>query len=44
MSHRAQANDYHRSLMKGGFRAPPKPLDIVQPQGPSFEVQGNLVT
>lgn len=27
-----------------GFRVPPKALDIVQPEGPTFDIRGNLVT
>ncbi len=38
-------NNYHRDLVEGGFRAdPPKALNIIQPDGPSFTVSGNLVT
>lgn len=39
-------NNYHRDLAAGemgGWRDPPKPLHVTQPQGPSFEVEGSLI-
>lgn len=36
-------HNYHRELLTCGWREGPKPLDIVQPQGPSFTVQGQRV-
>jgi primary-amine oxidase len=34
-----QTHNYHRDLIETGFRAdPPKPLNITQPDGPSFTV------
>lgn len=34
-------HNYHRDLLETGFRAdPPKPLNITQPEGPSFTVSG----
>jgi hypothetical protein len=39
-----QADDnYHAELFPGEWRKDIKPLDIVQPDGPSFSVEGNLV-
>lgn len=38
-------NNYHHALVEGGLRAdPPKPLNVVQPEGPSFTVVGNKVS
>lgn len=38
------AGNYHRDLVQRPFRTSMKPLDIVQPEGPSFSVDGNCVT
>lgn len=35
--------NYHRKLMEKGWRTGLKPLSIIQPQGPSFSVEGNLI-
>lgn len=35
--------NYHRNLMEKEWRTDLKPLNIVQPEGPSFVVQGNLI-
>lgn len=37
------AYNFHRTLLDRPWRAGLKPLDIVQPEGPSFNVQGNDV-
>ncbi|KAL4452372.1 hypothetical protein ABPG75_008034 [Micractinium tetrahymenae] len=39
-----QLANYHRALVEAPFRTSMKPLDIVQPHGPSFSVEGNVVT
>mmetsp|Transcript_39335 Transcript_39335/g.87541 ORF Transcript_39335/g.87541 Transcript_39335/m.87541 type:complete len:691 (-) Transcript_39335:902-2974(-) len=39
----AACSNYHRDLQDKPFRGDIKPLHIVQPQGPSFSVEGNLV-
>eukprot|EP00884_Botryococcus_braunii_P003392 jgi/Botrbrau1/13053/Bobra.0187s0015.1 len=36
--------NYHRSLFGGPWRSDLKPLDVVQPEGPSFTCLGNLVS
>ena len=35
--------NYHRNLMEKEWRTGLKPLNIVQPEGPSFTVEGNLI-
>ena len=35
--------NYHRNLMEKEWRSGLKPLHIVQPEGPSFNVEGNLI-
>ena len=35
--------NYHRNLMEKEWRTGLKPLNIVQPEGPSFAVEGNLI-
>lgn len=35
--------NYHSSFTEGEWRTDIKPLDIVQPEGPSFTISGNLV-
>ncbi|GAQ81207.1 Copper amine oxidase [Klebsormidium nitens] len=35
--------NYHRNLMEKEWRTDLKPLNIVQPEGPSFTVEGNLI-
>lgn len=32
--------NYHRKLLDRPFREPPKPLHVVQPEGPSYRVEG----
>lgn len=36
--------NFHRSLMETPWRSGLKPLDVVQPEGPSFSVSGNEVS
>lgn len=36
-------HNYHRNLQTKPWRTDLKPLDVVQPEGPSFSVEGNLV-
>ncbi|BDA50132.1 Primary amine oxidase [Coccomyxa sp. Obi] len=36
-------SNYHRNLMDKGWRTSLKPLNIDQPEGPSFTVEGNLI-
>ena len=35
--------NYHRNLIEKPWRSGLKPLNIVQPEGPSFTVEGNLI-
>ncbi|BDA47955.1 Primary amine oxidase [Coccomyxa sp. Obi] len=35
--------NYHHKLLEGKPRTDIKPLDIIQPEGPSFTVDGNLI-
>lgn len=37
-----EASHYHRDYV-GATRTDIKPLDVVQPEGPSFKVSGNLI-
>lgn len=39
----AQNSNFHRSLAPSPRRTSMKPLDVVQPEGPSFSVDGNCV-
>ncbi|KAF8068451.1 maoI [Scenedesmus sp. PABB004] len=39
----AADSNYHSELFPGPWRSDLKPLDVVQPEGPSFTVEGNLV-
>jgi primary-amine oxidase len=41
--HSAAQSEYHPSLREG-YRSTTKPLQIVQPEGPSFHVDGNELT
>ncbi|EFN54781.1 hypothetical protein CHLNCDRAFT_58054 [Chlorella variabilis] len=40
----AQDANFHRTLVDRPWRTTQKPLNIVQPEGPSFAVRGNLVS
>ncbi|KAI7844182.1 hypothetical protein COHA_002317 [Chlorella ohadii] len=39
-----QDANFHRSLVDRPWRTSLKPLDVVQPEGPSWSVEGNVVT
>jgi primary-amine oxidase len=39
-----ESGDYHLAEVSGPHRTTQKPIQITQPEGPSFQVDGNLVT